>query len=114
MIKISEAGKASTYECRIYIAGDLGRIKELCQEFAWRGLCVTVTPTTYVYTGGREEGAVVGLMNYPRFPTQREELDKSAKHLAKFLLGALYQKTCSVVTPDVTFWLTRTTKRDSK
>lgn len=30
------------------------------------GLCVTVTQTTFLYKGGMEEGAIIGIINYPR------------------------------------------------
>lgn len=51
----------------IFIAGDFDEARDLCRAFCdEEGLCVTVTPTTYVYTGGEEDGVIVGLINYPR------------------------------------------------
>ncbi len=68
------------------------------------GLCVTVTPTTFVYTGGAEEGVEVGLVNYPRFPSTQGILDVKAQRLGKHLLERLCQHSFLVVSPDVTMW----------
>lgn len=57
-----------------------------------RGLCVTVTPTTYAFTGGTCEGVIVGLINYGRFPTHNYmEIWEQAYSLAMFLKERLGQ-----------------------
>ena len=43
---------------------------------------MTVTPTEYVYTGGRQPGAIIGLIAYARFVKSNAELDSMAKDLA--------------------------------
>jgi hypothetical protein len=53
----------------IYIAGPVAKIESVCRKFCERGMCVTVTPTTYIYTGG-SEGGVGG----------DDELDRRALH----------------------------------
>jgi hypothetical protein len=59
-----------TYAVRLYIAGDVETAKRWLRHECWReGLCVTIEPTTFIYTGGEEDGFVVGFVNYPRFPT---------------------------------------------
>ena len=87
----------------IFMAGDIEQAKEVCQKhFDTVGLCVTVTPTTYVYTGGREAGFVIGLINYPLHPTEPRVIDNTALELAKALRVALRQKSFTVQNPDET------------
>ncbi len=80
--------------------------EEICQEFVDDvGLCVTVTPTKFVYTNGREPGVIVGLINYPRFPSEPEDIKAKAVRLAMNLLKAFGQKRVSVVCTDETIML---------
>ena len=71
------------------------------------GLCVTVTPTTFVYTGGAEEGVEIGLVNYPRFPSTQEELAGKAQRLGELLLRELCQHSFLIVQPGTTTWCSR-------
>lgn len=73
------------------------------------GFCVTVAPTTYIYTWepasgcvGEEPGCVVGIINYPRFPTESAILRSRAIEIARGLLKLLEQGKVSVVFPDET------------
>jgi hypothetical protein len=89
----------------IFIAGDFDKARDVCRAYCDEvGLCVTVTPTTYVYTGGEEAGVTVGFINYPRFPKGAEEIEAAAIHLGKRLREALRQESFSVQTPAATFW----------
>lgn len=67
-------------------------------------MCVTVTPTKYVYTGGDEDGVIVGLINYPRFPKYFHDLFSIAEELAEKLCIDLGQQSYSIDTPKETFW----------
>lgn len=96
-----------TYTATIYIAGDLHDAKSCIRRFCMDGLCVTVTPTTFIYTAGAEEGVAVGLINYPRFPKSDEEIWETAISLGSVLMDALCQRSFSVVAPDNTHWFTR-------
>ncbi len=99
---------APTIRFDIFIAGDLDQAKQVCREFCFsEGLCVTVEPTTYIYTGGQEEGVRVGLINYPRFPSSKEELGTVARDLASDLMFQLHQHSYSIVGPDETEWFSR-------
>ena len=98
---------AATYQITVYIAGDLDTIRETCRGFCRRGLCVTVEPTDFVYKYGMESGARVGLVNYPRFPADRTEIDKDAYDLAELLMGSANQRSALVVSPLRTTWLYR-------
>lgn len=89
----------------IFIAGDAARAREICRRVCdTEGLCVTVTPTTYVYTGGEESGVIVGLIQYPRFPVDAERLDAIAWSLATRLREGLGQQSFTIQTPDDTYW----------
>lgn len=44
----------ATFWATIYIAGDAEHAKQVCRDFCLAvGLCVTVTPTTFIYSGGK-------------------------------------------------------------
>jgi hypothetical protein len=66
------------------------------------GLCVSVTPTRFVYTSGSEPGLIVGLINYPRFPSTPDKIRTHAFKLAELLLRGCKQLWVSVVLPDET------------
>ena len=92
----------------VFVAGDLDAARQsLRRQCFEEGLCVTLTPTTFIYTGGAEEGVAVGHINYPRFPRSPEEVTERAVRTAKQLMEDLCQGSCSVVTPIETIWLTR-------
>lgn len=93
-----------TYRAEIFIAGDVNQAKQACREYCMTGLCVTVTPTTFIYTGGEETGVIIGLINYPRFPSTPDDILEKAEDLAKYLRGKLCQHSYSIVTPDRTHW----------
>jgi len=99
---------APTFRYDIFIAGDLSEAKRVCARYCFEeGLCVTVEPTTYVYTGGREEGVRIGLINYPRFPIADDVLGETARRLADTLLEALDQHSFTIVGPKETIWCSR-------
>lgn len=90
----------------IYIAGDVTDAKRKLRELAYQhGLCVTVTPADFIYTGGEETGVAIGLVNYPRFPSTFDDLQTRAISIAQQLIVALCQKTALVVGPAETHWI---------
>lgn len=94
----------------IFIAGDLQEIRSACRRHTLQvGLCVTVTPCDFVFTGGMESGARIGLVHYPRFPlaTPDKELLQTARALAERLLLACSQMSVLIVDQEKTYWLTR-------
>lgn len=100
--------RAETIRFDIFLAGDIAHAKRVCREYCFEvGLCVTVEPVDYIYTGGEETGVRVGLINYPRFPATEAELFEKAKKLAGRLLGHLCQHSYSIVGPRETVWFTR-------
>lgn len=95
----------------LYLSGPIEVAKQaLRAECLREGLCVTIEPTTFIYSGGEEAGYRVGLLNYPRFPTTPQELQARAKVVAMALLEATHQHSVLMVTPESTHWFT---KRDA-
>lgn len=89
----------------IWIGGDYAEAVQASREFCRDNpLCVTVTPTAYVYTGGMEDGVCVRLFQYPRFPKPTDEIREVAGRLAEHLLKALCQTSYSIETPDEIEW----------
>jgi hypothetical protein len=79
--------------------------REFLQKYCDCGLCVTLTPTEYIYTKGGEPGFVVGLINYPRFPMKQEVLKAHAIHIAIGLKEKFKQARVSIVLPNETLML---------
>jgi len=91
--------KTSTYLVKVYVAGDIDQIRKTCRGYCLRGLCVTITPTEFVFAGGMETGAVIGLISYARFPSTPEQINEHAMGLATLLMQDCVQRSCSVMTP---------------
>ena len=102
-----KAKHSPTIRVDVFVAGSFGDAVRVCQEFCMEGLCVTVEATTFVYTGGVEDGVRVGLLNYPRFPTTHEELKHTAMRLARLLVERLFQHSALVVCEQETVWISR-------
>jgi len=97
-----------TYQIRLYLSGPIEVAKQVIREHVLEHpLCVTVEPTTFIYTGGEEQGYIVGLLNYPRFPTAPNELNVRAQVLAELLLARTFQHSALIVTPTETEWITK-------
>jgi hypothetical protein len=95
-----------SYPVQIFIAGKNAALAETecrlyCDEV---GLCVSVTLTEYVYTGGEDFGIIVGLINYPRFPSTPEQIWAHAEVLGERLRGELGQQSYTIQAPDKTVW----------
>lgn len=92
----------------LYLSGPIEVAKQaLRAECLREGLCVTIEPTTFIYTGGEEAGYRVGLLNYPRFPTTPQALQERAQHIALLLLEATAQHSALMVTLESTHWFTK-------
>lgn len=97
-----------TYQLRIYMSGPIEVAKQVLREECFHvGLCATIEPTTFIYTGGEEAGFVIGLLNYPRFPSEPEDLHFKAEALMHRLLDATFQHSSLLVAPEKTLWITR-------
>lgn len=97
-----------TYYAKIYIAGPIEVAKQIIRrECLKEGLCVTIEPTLFIYTGGEEYGYVVGLVNYPRFEKTKKDIEERAFALMNILLSETYQHSAMMVTPDFTKWISK-------
>ncbi len=76
------------------------------QEYVNRvHLCVTATPTHYIYVDGSEPGLAIGLINYPRFPSTAEVIRGQALEIGEGLRVLMRQQKVSVVFPTETVML---------
>lgn len=97
-----------TIYLEIYMAGDLNLAREVIREYCFEvGFCVNLTPTDFVYSGGEENGFRVGIINYPRFPSDLEALEERAVQLGKLLMIRLCQRSFCIVGPRGTAWYSR-------
>lgn len=95
-----------TYWVKIYLSGPIDVAKQILRRECYKeGLCVTIDPTSYIYTGGEEQGYVIQLINYPRFGQDHAKILDRAKNLAKILLDETYQHSALIMTPSTTEWI---------
>jgi hypothetical protein len=94
---------SNTHIVRIYISGPVPVIEQICRQDCMENpMCVTVDPTKFIYTGGEETGAVIGLLNYPRFPSSKEAINARARSLAIKLLEGTHQRNALIVSSETT------------
>jgi hypothetical protein len=95
-----------THTIRLYLSGPIETAKQIIREYAKSNpICVTIDLTTFIYVGGEEVGYVVGLLNYPRFPTTPEKLLDQAIDLAMLLRDRTFQSSALIVTKHQTYWI---------
>lgn len=99
--------EATSYSVDIFIAGSRQSATDAMREFCLRGECVTIAEADYVFTGGLESGVRVGLINYARFPRERDQLWDRAIEIGRFLVERLHQQSCSVVCAHRSAFLSR-------
>lgn len=68
-------------------------------------LGVTLTPTEFIYVGGDEPGVIIGLINYPRFPSSMFEIKSNAIAIGTGLMKLCHQERLSIVFSDETIML---------
>ena len=96
-------GLKEGYDGKPHMGAEAGRI---CGGYCDNaGLCVTVTDTHFIYTNGSERGVIVGLINYPRFPSTPATIRAHALKLGELLKEGLGQKRITIVFPDETVML---------
>ena len=102
MIKKTE----TTWWARIYMSGPIETAKQVCREICMEdGLCVTIEPTHFIYTGGEAPGYIIGLINYPRFPSDQKQVTELAEEIAQLLMERTFQHSSLIMTPESTSWL---------
>lgn len=101
-------GLAKTFWVKLFMSGPIEVAKQLIREDCQRaGLCVTIEPTTFIYTGGEEAGYVVGLINYPKYSSTQKKLVSRARELLQRLIEGTHQDSGLMMTPEVTEWVSR-------
>ena len=70
--------------------------------------CYSLTETKYIYTGGSEDGFVIGLINYPRFERTKEHILNNAIDIAYIIMCKLKQYRVTITTPTKTYMLKNT------
>lgn len=90
---------SKSFYATIHIAGSYNQAENLCRRWVMRGACVQISPCTYVYTGGVEDGMTVRIMQYPRFEQPEHEILDMAVELGTYLAQELCQVSFSVETP---------------
>ena len=96
-------GLKEGYDGKIHLSEE---VESLCQEYCDEvGLGVSIIPLKFVYTKGNEEGCIVELINYPRFPSDNETIRQHALSIGKMLLEELGQLRLSIVCSDRTYLL---------
>lgn len=96
---------ARSFPVTIFIAGSYSKALKIVQKYCDEvGYCVTIDHTYYVYKDGKEEGVIVGLINYPRFPAEPKQIIDKAIEIAELLRVGLNQESYSIQTPDDTIW----------
>lgn len=99
---------AESHTLTIWMAGDIAAASLILQRYAAeRGMCVSMSPTRFVYTGGCEDGFSVGLINYPRFPRTKTHIEHEAEALGLHLAEQLGQMSFSIVSNETTAWFSR-------
>ncbi len=84
----------------------LDEARHICERYVDDlGLCVTLTPTEYIYTNGSEPGCIIGLINYPRFPDTKGAIKTKATGLARKFLKEFNQFRVTIVFTDETVML---------
>ena len=99
--------KCKTFNAKIFIAGPIEQAKQILRKEMFKGGCVNIYPTHYIYRGGEESGYVVELINYPRFPKDEDELKISAISLANELLEETFQGSYTIQFTDETYFFSR-------
>lgn len=105
MVRVMKRVEVPSYPVSIFMAGDWSAADLVCDDYCLDvGLCVTLTPTAYTYTGGYEDGFIVGLINYPRFPKEPSEIWSHAEALGERIREACGQQSYTIQAPDKTVW----------
>ena len=112
--------KVNTISVKIYVGlregytdrlHQIDEVYDLCQDYVdVVGLCVTVNPIRFIYKNGHEDGAEIGLINYPRFPSTKKEIKKHALGIAKLAMGRFNQNRISIVVGSKTIMIERGNK----
>jgi hypothetical protein len=66
---------------------------------------LTLKSIEFIYKDGSESGFEIGLINYPRFPSNPEEITKKAIEIAEIFKKEFNQYRISIVCSDKTYMI---------
>lgn len=95
------------FTCKIYIAGDYNEIKSVCREYCSKGFCVSLAKYDYIYKYGEESGACLTIINYPRFPENKNNILSHARKLGLLISEKCNQGSFTIETPEEMFFHSR-------
>lgn len=75
-----------SYWVKIYIAGPLHEIEQICRKYVLTGNCVNIKENKYIYTHGEETGVEIELINYPKYPQGPIQIWNDARNLAHIIM----------------------------
>jgi hypothetical protein len=88
------------------VVHSIDEVYDICQKLCnARKACFTITPTRFIYVDGWEDGVVIGLINYPRFPKEKQRLIYDSWEIAGELQEHFKQIRVSITTPEKTYTL---------
>lgn len=100
--------RCAAWSVTLYIGGSVDEIKSLlARRAAVRGACWSVEPTEFIYSGGREAGAIVRQIAYARFPGSAEQALEDMLALGKWLMHETGQGSFSVLGPTESVFVSR-------
>lgn len=85
--------------CDVYIACSKDEAISFMRRFCESGFCVNISECEYVYKYGMESGVRIGLINYPRFPLDQDELCRHAELIGIGLSESTSQGSFTIVSP---------------
>jgi len=87
----------ASYSVKIYIAGPIDLIHQSCRKFVNRTrICVNVTPNHYIFPYGEQPGAIIELIQYPKYPAQNEDIFLTAIELGYAICEECHQGSFTI------------------
>lgn len=105
LVSYRNVNTCKTFYANIHIAGD-AKMAEMCaREYTFhKGWCVQIHDVKYVYTAGAEDGLLVRIIAYPRFPKSEVILMEEVQEFATVLANRLCQASYTIETPTNTMY----------
>ena len=98
--------RCKSYNIQIYVTGNINQIEAICSKFCYKkSHCVNLSSRRFIYNGGIEDGVCIEFINYAKY--QDKGIGQQvvlATELAQKIVSECYQKSCSIVTPNNTYY----------
>jgi hypothetical protein len=96
-------GSKEGYNGKIHTRKEIeDTLKEYCNN---NSICLTLKETEFIHKDGYEFGYEITLINYPRFPSSKEEITNKAINIAEILKNKLNQYRVSIMCQDKTYMI---------